>query len=204
MEKIDFKKQYKELYSAKSEPKIIKVPKLKYLIIEGKGDPNTSQEYKDAIITLYPMAYKIKFICKKELNKDYTVMPLEGLWWCKNMKDFSVTNKTDWFWKAIIMQPDFITEKIFKQALDEVKKKKNPPSIDKITLEIIEEKQAAQIMHLGPYSEEGSDIAKLHAFIKEKGYKFNGAIQKHHEIYLVDPRKTAPEKLKTIIRQSFI
>lgn len=205
MQKSDYKKIYKELYTAKvGVPAIVQVPTRQYLAISGKGDPNTSPAYKAAIETLYPMAYKIKFTAKKKLNKDYGVMPLEGLWWMEDMKQFSLDNKKAWLWTALIMQPDFITQEIFQTAMAEVKSKKELAAIDKIKLITICEGSAAQIMHVGPYSAEKATIEKLHDFIKAAGYKFAGHRQKHHEIYLGDPRKTAPEKLKTIIRQPYI
>ncbi|EKD43352.1 MAG: hypothetical protein ACD_72C00328G0008 [uncultured bacterium] len=205
MLKQDFKKIHKELYAAKaSMSAVVKVPAMQYLAISGQGDPNTSLEYKAAIETLYPVAYKIKFTVKKKLNKDYCVMPLEGLWWMKDMKQFSIANKADWLWTALIMQPDYITPEIFQTALAEVKSKKEPPALNKIKLITLNEGSAAQIMHVGPYSTEKATIEKMHHFIKEAGHKFNGRVQKHHEIYLGDPRKTAPEKLKTIIRQPFV
>lgn len=205
MPKLDLKKELINLYSAKvNDPVLIKVPKMNYLAIDGKGDPNTSKEFKDAVETLYPVAYKIKFTCKKELSKDYTVMPLEGLWWMEDMTKFSVENKKDWLWTMIIMQPDFVTKEMFKKAVVEVKSKKQLVSIDKIKFITINEGLSGQIMHLGPFSKEKPTIEKLHNFIKEKGHTFNGNKQKHHEIYLSDMRKTAPEKLKTILRQPVI
>ncbi|MCK5321273.1 GyrI-like domain-containing protein, partial [Candidatus Pacearchaeota archaeon] len=138
---------------------------------------------------------------KKELNKDYTVMPLEGLWWTKNMKDFSIENKDIWLWEVFIVQPDFITEDMFKSSIEEVNKKKDLPSIGKLRFKTLDENISAQILHVGSYNDESETIKKLHDFISEKGHSFNGLIQKHHEIYLSDMRKTAPEKLKTILRQ---
>lgn len=189
--KIDFKKELKELYAPSAKKiSVVTVPKLNFLSIDGKGDPNTSQEYKEAIEALFSVAFKIKFTAKKELVKDYAVMPLEGLWWAKD----------SWLWKALIMQPDFITQEIFQKAIDEVKAKKNLPGLGKIKLETLDEGLSAQTLYIGSYSNEKTTIEKLHAFIKEQG---GSLVQKHHEIYLSDPRKAAPEKLKTIIRQPF-
>lgn len=199
--KIDFKKELKELYAPSAkEISVVKVPKLNFLSIEGKGDPNTSQEYKEAVEALFPVAFKIKFTVKKELGQDYAVMPLEGLWWAADMNKFSANDKNAWLWESLIMQPSFITQKIFQKAVDEVKAKKDLPGLAKIKFITLEEGFSAQILYVGSYSEEKNTIEKLHAFIKEKG---GSLTQKHHEIYLSDPRKTAPEKLKTIIRQPF-
>ena len=199
--KIDFKKEWKELYAPSAkEISVVKVPKMNFLSIEGKGDPNTSQEYKEAIEALFPVAFKIKFTAKKELGQDYAVMPLEGLWWAADMNKFSANDKSAWLWESLIMQPSFITQKIFQKAVDEVKAKKDLPGLAKIKFITLEEGFSAQILYVGSYSEEKTTIEKLHAFIKEKG---GSLTQKHHEIYLSDPRKTAPEKLKTIIRQPF-
>ena len=205
MPKLDLKKELKNLYTAKADaPVLIKVPKMNYLAIDGKGDPNTSQEFKDAVETLYPVAYKLKFTCKKELNKDYTVMPLEGLWWMEDMTKFTVNNKKDWLWTMLIMQPDFITKEMYQKALIEVKSKKQLVAINKIKFITLNEGSSAQILHIGPFSAEKPTIKKLHTFIKEKGHGFNDNKQKHHEIYLSDMRKTAPEKLKTILRQPVV
>ncbi|MGB9937500.1 MAG: GyrI-like domain-containing protein [Methanobacterium sp.] len=202
--KIDLKKENKELYSPSvKEVSIVNVPAMKFLMIDGQGDPNTSKEYQDAMETLFPVSYKAKFISKKEKSQDYVVMPLEGLWWVDNMEDFTVEDKSNWKWTVMIRQPDFITEDVIKQAMGEVEKKKNPISLSKIRFESLNEGISAQIMHIGPYSEEGPTVEKLHNFIHENGYEFDGSKsgEKHHEIYLSDMRRTKPERLKTIIRQ---
>ena len=204
MPKIDLKKENKELYNpSKMEISIVEVPKMNFLMIDGQGDPNTSKEYQDAMQTLFPMSFKVKFISKNEKSQDYVVMPLEGLWWVDNMEDFSIEDKSSWKWTAMIRQPDFITKNMIKKAMGEVKKKKNPPALSKIRFESFKEGLSAQILHIGPYSEEGPTVKNLHGFIEENGYKFEGGNsgQKHHEIYLSDMRRTKPERLKTIIRQ---
>jgi hypothetical protein len=203
MKKIDFKKELKLLYSASAkEPSIVDVPEMSFLMIDGEGDPNTAKAYSDAIEALYAVAYTLKFMIKKgQTAIDYGVMPLEGLWWTDDMSRFSTDNKDIWKWTAMIMQPEFVTEELFQEASREVKKKKDPPALPKMRLEDFHEGLSAQIMHIGPYSAEGPTIEKLHKFIGEQHYKFEGTTQKHHEIYLGDPRRSAPEKLKTIIRQ---
>lgn len=137
-------------------------------------------------------------IKKGEQAVDYGVLPLEGLWWVENMKNFSLDDKSKWLWKAMIMQPEFIDMNIVKLAIDQVKKKKVLSQIEHMKFEQLSEGLCAQILHKGPFSEEGPTIEKLHLFIKDNHYQFNGH---HHEIYLSDPRRAAPDKLKTIILQ---
>ncbi len=201
MEKIDFKKTFKNLYKAKPNAEIIEVPELRFLIIEGKGNPNTSQDYKNAVEVLFGLSYIIKFMIKKSLQIDYAVMPLEGLWWINDMKNFSIDKKDEWKWNAMIMQPEFITIELVEKGISELKKKKNTSAIDNVKLEKFNEGKAVQVLHIGPFSEEGPVISKLHKFIEEKGFKLSG---KHHEIYLSDIRKADPKNWKTIIRQPFI
>jgi len=201
VKKLDLKKELRELYSAKREASIVLVPKQKIIAVEGQGDPNTSQEFQNAVEALFPVAFKIKFASKKQLDRDYVVMPLEGLWWTDDMENFSVKNKEGWNWKVFIVQPDFITKDLFEQAIEDVLKAKKPKAISKIKFDFLEEKKAAQILHVGPYSQEGPTIEKLHDYIANSGFTFDGVMQKHHEIYLSDMRKTAPAKFKTIIRQ---
>ncbi len=200
MEKIDFKKEFKHLYNPSSkEPAIVDVPEMNFLMVDGEGDPNTAQEYKDAVEALYSVSYALKFMIKKsEVAVDYGVMPLEGLWWADDMTQFSVENKDIWKWTSMIMQPKYATKELFNKATEQVEKKKNLPALLKIRFESFNEGLSAQIMHIGPYSVEGPTIERLHDFIKEKGYELRG---KHHEIYLADPRRSAPEKMKTVLRQ---
>jgi len=203
MKKIDYKKELKHLY--KPSPKSIEtidVPEMSFLMIDGQGDPNTSKEYSDAIEALYAVSYALKFMIKKgELEVDYGVMPLEGLWWVDDMSKFNINDKNNWKWTAMIMQPEYVTQDLFSKACQQVKKKKNPVALPKIRFESFTEGQTAQTMHHGPFSEEGPTIDRIHDFIRENGCSLVG---KHHEIYLSDIRKAAPEKWKTIIRQPVI
>ena len=200
MEKVDLRKQLKYLYNPSAkQPEIVEVPAMNYLMVDGKGDPNTSPAYQQSIQALYTMAYTLKFRIKSDMELDYPVMALEGLWWADDMTDFMTAKKDNWKWTSMIMQPDTVTPELFKQLRAEVEKKKPElAAIPKLRYERFHEGRCAQIMHIGPYSEEGPTIAKLHAFIAEQGSKPRG---KHHEIYLGDPRRSAPEKLRTIIRQ---
>ena len=200
MKKIDYKKELKHLYKPTSKNvEIVDVLDMNFLMIDGQGDPNISQEYSDAIETLYAVSYALKFTIKKgELEIDYGVMPLEGLWWVDDMSQFSIDDKTDWKWTAMIMQPEYVTKELFFDVCKQVERKKNPVALSKIRFELFSEGQVAQTMHLGPFSEEGPTVERVHAFILEnKG----SPVGKHHEIYLSDIRKAAPEKWKTIIRQ---
>ena len=202
MKKIDFKKELKHLYkpSAKSVGRVT-VPGMNFLMIDGQGDPNTSQEFQDAVEALYPVAYTLKFMVKKgDMAIDYGVMPLEGLWWSDDMSAFSANRKEAWKWTLMIMQPEFITLAMFEEAIEQVRLKKNPVSLSQLRFESFEEGEAAQIMHIGPFSDEGPTIEKVHAFIESSGKERRS---KHHEIYLSDTRKADPAKWKTVIRQPY-
>lgn len=201
MAKIDYKKEWKHLYNPpKTEFTIVDVPRMKFLMVDGHGDPNTTQEYQDAIEALYGVAYKMKFISKKTLERDYVVPPLEGLWWAEDMETFSTArDKSQWDWTMMIMTPEWVTVDIFANAVEQVRKTKNPGSLDKVRLEQYHEGLSVQIMHVGSFDDEGPVLAEMHSeFIPGNGYIENG---KHHEIYLSDFRRVSPEKLKTVLRQ---
>ena len=202
MMKIDYKKELKHLYKASvKKAEIVDIPQMNFLMIDGEGDPNTSQEFQDAVEALYGISYTLKFMIKKgELGIDYGVMPLEGLWWVDDMSQFSIESKDEWKWTLMIMQPEYVTTELFAEAFEQVKRKKNLIALSKVRFEAFLEGRAVQIMHIGPFSEEGPTIEKVHNFIKENGFKLSGM---HHEIYLSDIRRAAPEKWKTIIRQPF-
>ena len=204
--KIDFKKKLKHLYNPSStEITIVEVPPMQFLMVDGTGDPNTSQEYKDTYSILYPVAYTLKFMSKAK-GKDYVVPPPEGLWWADDMDDFLLGNKNKWKWTSMMMVPDFVNKEMFREAIQSVKEKKAdlPKTFSKLRFETYNEGKAAQIMYYGPFAEEHATIIKIHEFIKAQGGSFDGQNQKHHEIYLSDPRRTKPEKLKTIIRQPYV
>ena len=204
MDKIDYKKQHKELYAGRvGVPSIVQVPALNFLKVDGVGDPNSSQEYVEAIQALYPVAYTLKFMCKKTLGLDYGVMPLEGLWWTPDMRDFSMDDKSKWHWTMMIMQPSMVTDDLFAEAIAAVRGKRNPVALDKVRLESYTEGRAAQVLYMGPYADEGPTIAALHEFIRANGGALEATAKHHHEIYLNDPSRVAPEKIKTIIRQPF-
>jgi len=204
MIKTDYKKELRQLYQPTGqEITEMDIPPLNFVMIDGSSDPNKSQEYQAAIEALYAVSYGIKFAIKKEQETDYGVMPLEGLWWTDDMSTFSITNKDNWKWTAMIMQPRLVTCDMFETVRRQVEKKKGLPSLSRIRFENFQEGRSAQILYVGPFSAEGPAIAGIHEYIKNQGCSFDGLVQKHHEIYLNDFRKTAPEKLKTIIRQPF-
>ncbi|MBI5291283.1 MAG: GyrI-like domain-containing protein [Chloroflexi bacterium] len=202
MKKVDLRKQYKHLYAPSAKAVgVVDVPPLNFLMIDGQGNPNTSPDFGAALETLYAMSYTLKFAVK--LGKpaiDYPVMALEGLWWTDDMSRFSVDVKDLWKWTAMMMQPEFVTQAMVDEARAQVARKKNPAALPKVRFEVFHEGPCAQIMHIGPYATEGPTIKRLHVFIEEGGHTLRG---KHHEIYLSDPRRAAPEKLKTVIRQPF-
>lgn len=168
MPKVDLKTENKELYNPSAkEVSIVDVPEMSFLMIDGEGDPNTSQEYQDSIEALFSVSFKVKFISEKENSQDYVVMPLEGLWWVENMEDFNIQDKSGWIWTAMIRQPDFITKNMIKKAIQEVEKKKNLPALPRIKFQSLHEGLSAQIMYIGPYSEESTTMEKLHNFIEE-------------------------------------
>jgi hypothetical protein len=199
MPTIDYKKELKHLYAPSAkEPALVEVPELQYLMIDGQGDPNSAPAYAAAVETLYALAYALKFMVKREQGVDYGVMPLEGLWWGQGIDWHDAGQRADWQWTMLIMQPEHVTAALFEQALAPTRKKKPGLALDRARLERYDEGRAAQILHIGPYAIEGPTVARLHAFIEQQGHALRG---KHHEIYLGDPRKTAPEKLRTVIRQ---
>jgi hypothetical protein len=199
LKKLDLKKDLKYLYQpSAAEVELLRVPRFNYLMIDGEGDPNKSQLFQDATQALYTAAYTLKFMIKKEEGVDYPVIALEGLWWMEDMSQFSMENRTAWKWTLMILQPAIVTKAVFKKAMKQAMEKKELAALANIRLEPYAEGLSVQIMHVGPYAEEGPSVRKLHAAAREHGCQLRG---KHHEIYLGDPRKTKPEKLKTVIRQ---
>lgn len=200
MNKIDFKKSL-DCYQAELHKfRIIDVPKLQYLMVDGKGDPNSSNDFANAIESLYPVAYKLKFASKLELGKDYVVPPLEGLWWAEDMAMFTTArDKSSWDWTLMIMVPDWIDHEMFVTAVENVAAKGKPNSLDKVRMEALEESMCVQTLHIGSYDDETSILEQMHhRFIPEHGLKL---VKKHHEIYFSDFRRVTPDKLRTILRQ---
>jgi hypothetical protein len=199
MAKSDLSKELQELYFPSDKHFVtVKVPKMNFLKVDGMGDPNTSKDYIEAIGGLYTVAYTMKFMFTKgSKERSHVVMPLEGLWYA-SAQDFLKGNKGNWKWTAMLMQPEFVTSEIFEKARNEAKRKKNPPGLEKLRFEEFDEGLSAQILYLGPYADEGPTIQRLHEYIHAEGHDARGG---HHEIYLSDPNRTAPQKLKTVIRQ---
>lgn len=168
-------------------------------MVDGKGDPNTALEYADAIELLYGVSYTLKFLSKKEIGVDYVVPPLEGLWWAEDMSTFERREKAKWSWTMMIMVPHEVSKTLVKEAVREFSGKKPAADVSKLRFDSLTEGLSVQVLHIGPYDAEGPILSKLHnEYMPENNYVFNG---KHHEIYLSDPRKSAPSKLRTILRQ---
>jgi hypothetical protein len=205
VQKLDLKKEYRRLFNPpRGEPEIVEVPALNYMMIDGIDARPESESFQNAIQTLFKVSFKAKFISKKELGRDFVVMPLEGLWWADDMSDFVGGRKERWCWTLMIMQPGFVTAEIVGEAAAASEGKVDAGLLSDLRLEELNEGPSAQLMHIGPFSEEHGNIVKLHESIGQNGGSFNGKVQKHHEIYLSDLRKTVPEKLRTIIRQPFV
>jgi len=188
------------LYRPKPEKvEVVEVPPIKFIMVDGEGDPNTSAQYQAAMQGLYSLAYTLKFSLKKaDPERDFRVGPLEGLWWMDDMREFSLEVKGSWKWTVMMPLPDHVTPAEVASAREEMKRKKGADLAAGVRFETFTEGLSAQIMHIGPYATEAPTIETLHNFIRENGYVFAG---KHHEIYMGDPRTAKPENLKTIIRQ---
>jgi hypothetical protein len=203
MDKLDLRKQYKHLYQPSAKKvELVEVPAFQFAMIDGEIEPGhgpgNSPAFKQALEALYGISYTLKFTSKlrKEDPIDYTVMALEGLWWVE-VGSFDIRKPDNWRWTVMIMQPDHINADIFQDGLEQLRKKKPNPAIDKLRLETFNEGLSIQIMHIGPYSDEPATIDKMDAFAEEHGYRMRGM---HHEIYLGDPLRTDPAKLKTVLR----
>ena len=209
MNKVDYKKLYKDIYQPKTKPELITVPPIQYVVVEGQGDPNTSEDYQEAIRLLYGLSYTIKM--SKMTNQkiegyfEYVVPPLEGFWWSQGETNVNYEHKENFEWISLIRQPEFVTEEVFAWACEEVQKKKGL-ECKRAKFREIEEGLCVQMLHVGSYDDEPQTIAKMEQYIKENGLKSdignieNGFVRRHHEIYLSDPRRTKMENLKTVIR----
>ncbi len=200
MAKKDLSKELQELYfPPATEPVSVVVPEMGFISVEGQGDPNISKDFQDAIGALYSVAFTAKFtLKKKDKKRDFMVMPLEALWWSDSEDDFLKERKGVWKWKAMIMVPDHVKKEDIDDAIAQLKKKgKDLPALAKLRLGRWKEGRSAQIMHIGPYSAERPNIERIKKYIADGGHKARG---KHHEIYLGDPRRAKPDKLKTVIR----
>ena len=197
-EKFDVKTQLKSLYQPRRAFEAIEVPPMQFVKVDGRGDPNTSEVYRKAVEWLYAVSYAMKFTTKGALGRDYTVPPLEGLWWSDDMSTFVAREKSKWAWTMMIMVPDFVPADFFPAAVEKARGKLGEPP-ETLRLEAYDEGLSVQILHIGSYDDEAPTLAKLHEeFMPTNGFDFNGH---HHEIYLSDPRRTEPSKLKTVLRQ---
>lgn len=199
-DKLDFKRILAGYRAPRGRFEIVDIPDHQYLMVDGHGDPNTSPAYADALAALYPVAYKLKFASKRELGRDYVVPPLEGLWWAEDMDAFTASrDKSRWDWTMMLMAPDWIDHGRFETAVAQVAAKDAPARLTDVRLRPLSEGLCVQTLHLGSFDDEAPVLERMHhEFIPEHGLRMTG---KHHEIYLSDPRKVAPEKLRTILRQ---
>jgi len=201
MKKLDLRKELKHLYNPSArEPALIDVPPMTFACVDGRGDPN-GPEFQAATGALYAFSYTIKFLVKKERAIDYPVMPLEGLWSVEGKADFAMGDlkKRDaWRWTAMIMQPEAAAPDLWPVALEQAARR-GTPFLERLHFERLDEGRCAQIMHIGPYSTEPATLTRLHGFIHTQGYRPRG---RHHEIYLGDPRRSAPDKLRTVLRHA--
>ena len=199
MPKLDLKREFPELYKTSAKHVVeVTVPGFWYLMIDGAGDPNTAPEYAQAVEALFSVSYTAKFALKKSAAAiDYAVMPLEGLWWADDWSVFLSNDRARWRWTMMILQPDFLPHELLRESIERVRQKKALPALERLRLERFEEGLCAQILHVGPFTEEGPTIEKLHRHIDANAARAG----KHHEIYLSDVRRAAPSKWKTIIRQ---
>lgn len=179
--KVDFKKSYDSYRARSGEFRVIDVPVMQYLMVDGHGDPNTSQDYADALAALYPVAYRLKFASKRDFDRDYVVPPLEALWWAADMAAFtSARDKSQWDWTVMIMTPDWITAELFADTVAAMAAKDPPARLDKVRLETLDEGRCVQTLHIGPYDAEADVLADMHHhFIPEAGLRMSGT---HHEI----------------------
>lgn len=207
MEKLDYKKEYKELYQPKTKPALVDIPQMLFIAVDGAGDPNTSEEYHRAMEILYGLSFTIKMSkmngTQPEGYFEYVVPPLEGLWYLEEetFDGLNISDKSKFHWTSMIRQPEFVTEAVFERAKETLQKKK--PDLDLSTARLMKmtEGLCVQVMHKGSYDTERESIEKLNAFIAENGFQPDfSPTRLHHEIYLSDPRKCAPEKLRTVIR----
>ena len=202
---FDFKKEYKEFYMPPKKPSIVTVPKMNYIAVRGQGDPNPEEsEYKQAIGLLYGIAFTIK-MSKMGSHKidgyfDYMVPPLEGFWWQEGVIGVDYSRKDDFNWISVIRLPDFVTREDFEWAVEEATRKKKT-DFSKVEFFTYDEGLCVQCMHIGPYDDEPATVELMHKFMEEQGYELDITEDRmHHEIYLSDARKVAPEKLKTVVR----
>lgn len=198
-EKIDFKRSLDAYRAPRGGFRVVEVPELRYLMIDGSGDPNADPSYGAALAALYPVAYAMKFASKR-LGRDYVVPPLEGLWWADDMESFTgARDKSRWRWTMMLMVPPWIGAESFAEAREAVAAKGAPERLPEVRLDPLAEGLCVQTLHVGSFDDEGPVLERMHhGFIPERGLRMTG---RHHEVYLSDPRRTAPDELRTLLRQ---
>lgn len=194
----DLRRTHPDVWRAPDDPVLLVVPPIAYLMVDGAGDPDVAPAYVEAVQTLYAVSYGVRGIVKASGGTAWTVMPLEGLWWAQDLTTFTRGRRDDWRWTLLIAQHDGVTPELVAQALDAAARKGKAPAAERLRLEVLDEGECVQVLHHGPYSAEGPTIERLHAHAAEAGLTLRG---KHHEVYLSDPRRVAPDRMRTILRQ---
>jgi hypothetical protein len=199
-DKIDVKKSLDSYQATRGRFRLVDVPEMQYLMVDGHGDPNSSPAFGEAVETLYPVAYAVKFASKRELGRDYVVPPLEGLWWAADMESFTAArDKSRWDWTLMLMVPDWVGREVVASAQVQVAAKARPARLDDLRFDTLSEGRCVQTLHVGSFDDEADLLARMHhEFIPDSGLRMVGT---HHEIYLSDLRRVAPEKQRTILRQ---
>jgi hypothetical protein len=199
-DKVDLKKSLDSYRATRGRFRLVDVPELQYLMVDGHGDPNSSPAFAAALETLYPVAYAVKFASKRELGRDYVVPPLEGLWWADDMESFTAArDKSRWDWTLMLMVPDWVDGDLVASVQAQVGAKARPPRLDDLRFETLSEGRCVQTLHVGSFDDEADLLARMHhRFIPDSGLRMVGT---HHEVYLSDTRRVAPEKQRTILRQ---
>ncbi len=198
-DKVDLRRTLDAYSARRGQLRVVDVPDLQYLALDGHGDPNTSRAFAEAVSSLYPVAYRLKFASKADLGRDYVVPPLEGLWWAEDMELFtSARDKARWSWTLLILVPGWLDEAMVDRAVRQCGAKDPPPRLQDVRLRSLSEGRCVQTLHVGSFDDEAEVLARLHAYVAENGFALAGL---HHEVYLSDLRRVAPERQRTILRQ---
>jgi hypothetical protein len=196
---MDYRRDLGELYDAHDDPALVEVPPIDFLTIDGHGDPNGSEQFRRAVEAVFAVAYALRFAVRARPDGvDFAVMPLEGLWWIPNARVWDFDDKSDWDWKLMVAQPPIVTVDLVRDTIEDVRARRRMRTLDLVRFERVEEGTCAQLLHRGPFSAERPTLERLFAFIKREGFV---PVGKHHEVYLTDPQRTAPERMRTIVRQ---
>ena len=200
--RVEYRRELGDLYDAREQPALVEVPTISYLMVDGHGDPNGSQTFKQGVEALYAVAYALKFRVRKLPDGiDFAVMPLEGLWWIPNARVWDFDDKSDWDWTLMVAQPPIVTPELVSEAIAAVRGKKKLRALDDVRFEPFDEGRCAQVLHRGPFAAERPTLERLYDFVKREGFM---PVGKHHEVYLTDPQRTAPARMRTIVRQPVV